>query len=88
MKISKVEQIEVHLHDPARLLEKATTRAKLSACAKFGIDDYGNSDKVEQWDRSSCSIAIEFESLRMEGGHGGGWSHTVTFKAWCEKETA
>lgn len=24
------------------------------------IDEYGHSDKVEEWDRSSCSIEIQF----------------------------
>jgi hypothetical protein len=78
------KEIYIQLDGLHRPLERAAKMAIDQALWEFGIDESGHSDKVADWERSSCSINVEFVSLRMSGGMGG-WGTVVTFKIWCEK---
>lgn len=81
--ISKVETIHVSLTSPTRMLEVGIQQASDTAYIRFGFDDCGHAD-VKGWERSCCSVVVEFEGLRMSGGMGG-CNYDLTFKAWCEK---
>jgi hypothetical protein len=82
-KLTDEKRIVVSLQDPARLMENAAVQARIRALIEFGIDDCGHSDRVEGWQRSSCSIRLRFEGLELSGGMMG-WSYDVIFVAWCE----
>lgn len=84
MRISKVEKIVVQLPDASRIIERAIDQARRLALITFGIDENCHSDEVADWERSSCSIRIEFEKTTTCVGYLGA-SHIVEFKAWCEK---
>lgn len=83
--ISKVEEIRIDLRSPERLMETAVKTALMYAGGIFGIDDCGHSEFVEDWERSNCSIEIEFKSLKINTGYLGA-TYTIVFNAWCEKE--
>jgi len=76
--------VHVHLDGTHRLIERSLDRAYKDALYEFGIDEYAHSDKVEEWERSSCCIEVEFEKLIFSGGYVGGGT-TVVYKARCEK---
>jgi len=78
------ETIRVNLEGSHRLIERGLDRAFDKADYVFGIDDCCHSDKVPEWDRSSCSIEMEFDKLIVSGSYVGGGT-TVVFKARCIK---
>ena len=81
--ISGRRTIHVQLNGFDRMLEKAAAEASERALIEFGIDRDGHSDEVPDWERSCCSIQVEFKGITMSGGMMG-WSSTVTFETWCE----
>lgn len=83
-KIIAEEELHVHLQGSHRPLERGLEQAHERAIMRFGIDEDGHSDRVPEWERSCCSINIEFVRMIMSGGMGG-WSTTMIFKAWCER---
>ena len=82
-KLTEESTIVVSLNNPRRLIEEAVKQAQPLALAEFGIDDCGHSDRVDGWQRSSCSVRIRFEGLELSGGMMG-WGCDVIFKVWCE----
>ncbi len=84
VKVIAQEEIHVDLHGSHRPLERGLEQAHERAIMLFGIDDCGHSDRVSEWERSCCSIHIEFVRLILSGGMDG-WNTTMIFKAWCER---
>lgn len=82
-KLTEESTIVVSLDNSRRLMEEAIKWAQERALVEFGIDDSGHSNRVDGWQRSSCSIRIRFEGLELSGGMMG-WSCDVIFKVWCE----
>jgi hypothetical protein len=80
----KKKLIYICRNSPQRLIEDASIEATKLACIEFGIDEYGHSNMISEWERSSCSIQIEFVGIKISGGPGG-WEYNVSFYAWCEK---
>lgn len=85
-RLTDKKSIYVSLTSPQRLLEEAARQAIRQAAFEFGIDENGHSSKVKEWERSCCSIEIEFVGVQMSGGMGG-WQYNVVFRAWCEKHS-
>ncbi len=82
--ISDKKLIYVTRYSPARLIEDASIQATKLACTLFGIDEYGHSNIISEWERSCCSIQLEFAGIRIMGGPAG-WEYNVSFNVWCEK---
>ena len=82
--ITKKKRIVVSLQDSTRFLEVASRRAIQLANSEFGIDENGHSHRVKLWERSCCSVRLQFETMEISGGMCG-WEYTAIFKAWCEK---
>lgn len=76
--------IHIHLKNYLRPLERSIEQAYDKALYEFGLDDDCHSEKVPEWDRSSCHIEIEFEKLIVTGSYVGG-DTIVVFKARCHK---
>ncbi len=64
--------------------DRACESAAKLAPVIFGIDDCGHSSRVEDWERSSCSIMIEFLKMSFALGMTGA-EYTYYFEAWAEK---
>lgn len=82
-RIGKVETIHTHHKSPVRLLEEGIVRAHNEAMHRFGVDDNGHA-KVKGWQRSCCSIQVEFKGFVMSCGMMGP-EYTCRFEAWAEK---
>jgi len=82
-KITDVKEIRV-TGTPTRCMERALENAQSTACNLFGINETGNSDVVEGWQRSSCAIRLRFKTIEcICGSHG--QNITIIFDAWCER---
>lgn len=64
---SCADDIKVYLQSPVRLLEKGFARAIEKANVHFGINEYGHSTKVEDWERSDCHIEVHIECIQYCG---------------------
>ena len=84
-RLGKVETIHTHHKSYVRILEEGIEWAQREAMSRFGVDDNGHA-KVKGWQRSCCSIQIEFKRLTMSCGMMGP-EYTCTFEAWAEKYT-
>ena len=78
------ETIHISLDSSIRMYEVALKQARDLALVKMGIDEHGHSNRLEGWERSSCSIVVELESMRAMGGMMG-WEYVFIFKVWWEK---
>ena len=83
-RISEIEEVVVTTDSSARMYEKAMRLASGMAQTCFGIDDCGHSSKVDEWERSCCSVEVRFKTMQASGGMTG-WDYTFVFEAWCEK---
>ena len=83
-RISEVKTFSYQQETPERLIENGLKHARTMAVFEFGIDDCGHSDKVKEWDRSSCSIEIRWVGLWASVGMGGA-EHWVAFETYCAK---
>lgn len=63
----------------------ACSYAKQLARDMFGVTPEGHFDRVNDAERSTCSINIEFVGLVMSGGMMG-WDHVYRFNAWVTKD--
>lgn len=66
--------------------DRACDAAYNIALSMFGIDDYGHSNNVEGFQRSTDVIVVEFKSYKCVGsmvGH----EHQYMFKAWVERNS-
>jgi uncharacterized protein (DUF1330 family) len=64
--------------------DRAADEAYNTACQMFGVDDDGYCKYVEDWNRSTDMIIIEFKSYRHTGSMVG-QDHIYTFVAWIER---
>ena len=83
-KIIAEETLHIELDGNHRPLERSLSLAHKIALSKFGIDEYGNSDRVDEWERSCCFIEVEFQKLLFSVGMGGG-NTTVFYKITCQR---
>lgn len=81
-KILKTEKVFIRRMETG--FDKACDSAYQMAVALFGIDSYGHSSLIEEWDRSYCSIRVIFRKYLHSGGMGG-HSHTYIFQAEAVK---
>ena len=50
--------------------DRACDEAYKSALIRFGIDEYGHSNCIEEWERNSCLIEVTFNNyVRMGNNH-------------------
>ncbi len=59
--------------------DRASDAAYKFALFKFEIDEDGHSSKVEGWERSSCSIEIEFKKY-IRNGHEHVYNFTIAVR--------
>lgn len=83
--ISDVIQLAVGGDRLPRLFEEAVMRAEKMAAEQFGIDDYGHSSKIEEWERSNCSIRVAQKGFVADGDVRG-WSYRFIFDVCCVKQ--
>jgi hypothetical protein len=78
------EKREIHIVRTEEGFDKACLSAYHQAVSLFDIDDDGHSKKVKGWERSSCSVCVEFVTVQISGGMGG-IEYVYTFRVWAEK---
>jgi hypothetical protein len=78
------QKVDIRIQDNRADFDRACESANYQAVMLFGIDDCGHSSKVEGWERSNCSIKIEFKKYTQYGNMVG-WSHVYLFEAWVEQ---
>jgi len=76
--IGKIET--VHVLRQESNFDRACDLAYRIALDKFGIDEFGHSQRITEWERSSCWIELNFESY-VRVGEG----HLYIFKASAKK---
>ena len=64
--------------------DKACAEAYHSAIARFGINESGHSDKAEDFNRSTDSIMVKFDTLLISGNMNG-INHEYKFTACIER---
>ena len=82
-KINKPEKIVVT--DTRPDFDGACRSAGLLARNLFGIDEYGNTEIVDGYERSRCSMNIKFVSYMQVSGMVG-QNHFYEFEAWIDGE--
>ena len=61
--------------------DRACDAAMQEALSDFGVDEDGHFNNVQEAERSTHSIEIEFKEYKMSGSMSG-WSHQYEFVAW------
>lgn len=74
-KILKSEEIVVSRREPN--FDRACDDAYNRTVSIFGITDCGHSNRVKDWDRSSCCIRVVFVGYEHTGGMGGHECHYI-----------
>lgn len=57
----------IHVSRQDANFDRACDSAFRLAVGSFGIDEDGHSDRIPEWERSTCSIYLTFESYRRIG---------------------
>lgn len=78
------EQVKIEVYLPSSDFDSAICNAAIQANTIFGIDLYGNTDKVEGFSRKTDALVIEFKNYRARM-HMAGSEHYYTFSAWIER---
>ncbi len=78
MQIGRIEVVNISRSESN--LDKACDSAYWLAVNKFGIDECGHSQKLTEWERSSCWVELEFSSYKRVGEQ-----HYYTFTATAKK---
>ena len=69
---------------PSADFDSAMCNAAIQANTKFGIDLYGNSNKVIGFSRKTDALVLEFKNYKARM-HMGGSEHYYEFVAWIER---
>lgn len=78
------ERVKIQICRLESSFDRASDSAYKRACSMFGLNEDGYFKYVENWNRSTDMIIVEFESYRHTGsmvGH----THIYTFVAWIER---
>lgn len=78
------EKKEISIYRTECHFDRACESAYRHAVSLLGIDEDGHSGEVNGWERSSCSVCVEFVSFQIRGGMGG-IEYLYSFVAWAEK---
>lgn len=78
------ENIEIIVNRDEANFDYASNSAYHMACSKFGVDEDGYCKYVENWDRSTDMIIVEFKSYYRIGSMIG-QDHVYTFIARIER---
>jgi len=78
------ERISIIVPRPEPNFDRACDVAYRMALMRFGGDDCGHLNNVEDSERSTDSVEVEFKSYRHSGGMGG-QAMVYTFEAWVER---
>lgn len=78
------ERVKIRVCRLESNFDRASDTAYERACSIFGVDDDGHCRCIENWDRSTDMIVVEFESYQHTGSMAG-QTHIYTFVAWTER---
>ena len=78
------EKISIQVSRTEANFDRACDMAYRMALVRFDCDDCGHLNNVEDSQRSTDSVEVEFKSYRHSGGMGG-QNITYIFEAWVER---
>ena len=78
-----INRIKFSVNRKEEHFDKACVEAYSSAIGRFGINDSGNSDKID-FIRSTDSVVVKFDTLLISGNVGG-MNHEYKFEAYIER---
>lgn len=76
--------VEIVIHREKPNFDRACEQAYIQACIMFGVDDDGHINNVENSERSTDSVVIDFKHFRYSGSMTGREGHYV-FDTWVHR---